>query len=200
MSKILTHAVSLGEEKHHTYAIFVKKTGIYSPIFGSKLESAAKLKKWVYPEVLPNIRRTGSYSLQNYVFSILTEYDLHARIVKYIGQFCLNAIIIPGFSQLQDTSRKRCEAWRKDYKCHEPNFIISKYYNGLCIELKTPRGCGKLSEKQNVVVFDNYDKLTWMISNYMANTQIMWSLHGRRFKNEDNEESQKVFPQNFYVI
>lgn len=44
---------------------FVNESGLYSLIFGSKLESAKQFKKWVTSEVLPAIRRTGSYAVQN---------------------------------------------------------------------------------------------------------------------------------------
>lgn len=41
----------------------INESGLYSLIFGSKLESAKKFKKWVTSEVLPSIRRTGTYQL-----------------------------------------------------------------------------------------------------------------------------------------
>lgn len=44
--------------------LIVNESGLYSLIFGSKLESAKKFKKWVTSEVLPSIRRTGSYGKQ----------------------------------------------------------------------------------------------------------------------------------------
>lgn len=40
----------------------VNESGLYALIFGSKLESAKRFKKWVTSEVLPAIRRTGSYT------------------------------------------------------------------------------------------------------------------------------------------
>lgn len=40
----------------------VNESGVYSLIFGSKLESAKRFKKWVTSEVLPSIRKKGSYS------------------------------------------------------------------------------------------------------------------------------------------
>lgn len=40
----------------------INESGLYSLIFGSKLESAKKFKKWVTSEVLPSIRKTGSYN------------------------------------------------------------------------------------------------------------------------------------------
>ena len=39
----------------------INESGLYSLIFGSKLESAKKFKKWVTKEVLPTIRKTGQY-------------------------------------------------------------------------------------------------------------------------------------------
>lgn len=39
----------------------VNESGMYALIFGSKLESAKKFKKWVTSEVLPSIRKTGGY-------------------------------------------------------------------------------------------------------------------------------------------
>lgn len=39
----------------------ISESGVYSLIFSSKLESAKKFKRWVTAEVLPAIRKTGSY-------------------------------------------------------------------------------------------------------------------------------------------
>lgn len=39
----------------------VNESGLYALIFGSKLESAKRFKKWVTSEVLPAIRRNGRY-------------------------------------------------------------------------------------------------------------------------------------------
>lgn len=39
----------------------VNESGLYALIFGSKLESAKRFKRWVTSEVLPAIRRSGRY-------------------------------------------------------------------------------------------------------------------------------------------
>ena len=39
----------------------INESGLYALIFGSKLESAKRFKHWVTSEVLPSIRKTGSY-------------------------------------------------------------------------------------------------------------------------------------------
>ena len=40
----------------------INESGLYSLIFGSKLETARQFKRWVTNEVLPAIRKTGSYT------------------------------------------------------------------------------------------------------------------------------------------
>lgn len=42
----------------------ISEPGIYNAISGSKKESAKRFRKWVNHEVLPSIRKTGSYSIQ----------------------------------------------------------------------------------------------------------------------------------------
>lgn len=51
---------SLGREQE---TIFINESGLYALIFGSKLESAKRFKHWVTSEVLPAIRKNGSYQL-----------------------------------------------------------------------------------------------------------------------------------------
>ena len=39
----------------------INESGLYALIFGSKLDSAQRFKRWVTAEVLPSIRKTGTY-------------------------------------------------------------------------------------------------------------------------------------------
>lgn len=41
----------------------INESGLYALVFGSKLDSAKKFKKWVTSEVLPAIRKNGSYTM-----------------------------------------------------------------------------------------------------------------------------------------
>ena len=43
----------------------INESGLYSLIFKSKLPQAKEFKRWVTSEVLPSIRKTGTYSLQD---------------------------------------------------------------------------------------------------------------------------------------
>ena len=48
---------------HTQQMLVINEAGLYALIFGSKLESAKRFKKWVTSEVLPTIRKTGSYNM-----------------------------------------------------------------------------------------------------------------------------------------
>jgi anti-repressor protein len=56
---------------------FVNESGLYALIFGSKLESAKQFKKWVTSEVLPTIRKTGTFSAAN-----LSRKELALMVIK----------------------------------------------------------------------------------------------------------------------
>ena len=59
--KGVTNCYTLGGNQNITV---INESGLYSLIFGSKLPSAKKFKHWVTNEILPSIRKNGSYSLQ----------------------------------------------------------------------------------------------------------------------------------------
>ena len=52
---------SIGREQN---PVCINESGLYALIFGSKLESAKRFKHWVTSEVLPEIRKNGSYQKQ----------------------------------------------------------------------------------------------------------------------------------------
>lgn len=56
-------------------AILINESGVYSLIFGSKLDSAKKFKRWVTSEVLPAIRKRGTYSVPDHQSLVLLAYE-----------------------------------------------------------------------------------------------------------------------------
>ena len=51
---------SLGREQ---LPVFINEPGLYSLVFSSKLASAKRFKRWVFSEVLPSLRSTGTYTM-----------------------------------------------------------------------------------------------------------------------------------------
>lgn len=64
----------------------INESGLYSLIFGSKLESATRFKRWVTKEVLPSIRKTGGYqkpaTIAEQIGLLATGYGDHEDRIK----------------------------------------------------------------------------------------------------------------------
>ena len=58
--KLRTQIGYAGQKREVTV---INESGLYALIFGSKLESAERFKHWVTSEVLPTLRKTGSYGM-----------------------------------------------------------------------------------------------------------------------------------------
>lgn len=57
----------------------VNESGLYALIFGSKLESAKRFKRWVTSEVLPAIRKTGHYEVATASNTLSSEEQYEIR-------------------------------------------------------------------------------------------------------------------------
>jgi prophage antirepressor-like protein len=56
-----TEKASLWQGNDYSDKTLINESGLYSLILSSKLEGAKRFKRWVTSEVLPSIRKTGSY-------------------------------------------------------------------------------------------------------------------------------------------
>ncbi len=64
----------------------INESGLYALIFGSKLESAKRFKRWVTAEILPALHKTGIYSIEKKVPALLDIQELTTgdeRILAY---------------------------------------------------------------------------------------------------------------------
>lgn len=57
----------------------INESGLYSLILSSKLPDAKKFKRWVTSEVLPSIRKTGNYSMQQADTLAIQRMEAEAR-------------------------------------------------------------------------------------------------------------------------
>jgi prophage antirepressor-like protein len=68
----------------------INESGIYALVFGSKLESAKRFKHWITSEVLPQIRKTGSYAVAKTPTEMLVlmaqELDKQAKAVLEVKE------------------------------------------------------------------------------------------------------------------
>lgn len=79
-------SADLGEQVYkQSYAMgIINESGLYAAIFGSKLESAKKFKKWVTSEVLPQLRKTGSYGTPKLPQTPMELLELHYEAIKQV--------------------------------------------------------------------------------------------------------------------
>ncbi len=47
-------------------AVLINESGMYALVFNSRLESAKQFKHWVTSEILPTLRKTGTYTMPGY--------------------------------------------------------------------------------------------------------------------------------------
>ena len=67
-------------------ASFVNESGLYSLIFGSKLDSAKTFKKWVTSEVLPAIRKHGVYATPQTIDNLLAAPDNAIKVFQTLKE------------------------------------------------------------------------------------------------------------------
>lgn len=64
----------------------INESGLYSLIFGSKLESAQKFKHWVTSEILPSIRKNGIYATDKVIDDILNNPDFGIELLTKLKE------------------------------------------------------------------------------------------------------------------
>lgn len=74
---------SMGREQYPTW---INESGLYALIFGSKLESAQRFKRWVTSEVLPSIRKHGIYATDNVIDQILDNPDFGIELLTKLKE------------------------------------------------------------------------------------------------------------------
>ena len=141
----------------HPDTVLLYEPGLYQLICGSRLPIAEAFQEWVFEDVLPSIRKTGSYTvpkpkpLEGMQIRLLNETNLHYKVVEFTRRFYPDTIIIAGLGENQDTPGKRIDSKRKGYTKGQPDIILAnprKGFTGFAIELKTPKGCGTVTPEQ----------------------------------------------------
>ena len=195
--------VSRPLKKNEKNTIYINESGMYSLILRSKLEGAKQFKRWVTSEVLPAIRKTGTYSYDmdhtykdKLTFKIETEDDLHTKVVNFIKKRYPTSIFTATLGENQNTAEKRIDSYKKGYLRGSPDIVINnlhKHYTGFVIEFKSPKGTGKLSKDQSKMIkqYDNngfktlvsndYDLIIEELIEYFKDVRIKCKYCSRKF-------------------
>jgi len=188
--------------------IFINESGLYSLIMRSQMELAKPFQKWVTSEVLPTIRKTGTYDIpqpqpapkanmqvldmskihKNKEIVITNENQLHYKVVDYIRTYHPHAKMLAACGEFQETPRQRIEGYNKGYQKGCCDLLIvnkHKLYQGMAIEMKTPKGVGKVSDAQQewlkdthlnghkVLISNDYDEIVDEIAKYFEGVRFV---------------------------
>lgn len=87
--QFIMNEVSNSQNGNLVKTAIINESGLYSLVMSSKLDKAQKFKYWITSEVIPSIRKTGSYNIND---------QFNNRIPKTFGE----ALILAGKAQLEN--------------------------------------------------------------------------------------------------
>ena len=163
---------------------WLTEPGLYQLLGRSKQPAAEGFQRWIYEEVMPSLRKDGSYNTQtrNQQVQLINESDLHYKVVEFVRKRYPDVLIIAGLGELQDSSSKRIDSWRKGYTKGQPDLMLpvrSGRKNGLALELKSPGWQHEASEHQKaflrkleaeswtIVVSNCYEDLLFEVRDFL---------------------------------
>ena len=163
---------------------WLEEPAAYELISQSKRPEAKQFRRWLHEEVLPTLRKTGSYSTptRNNQVQLINEFDLHVKLVEFIRKRYPDVLIIAGLGENQTTSELRIDSWRKGYTKGQPDLLLpirSGRKVGLALELKSPGWHHEASEHQKaflqklemegwqILVTNCYEDLLFEVRDYL---------------------------------
>ena len=129
-------------------------------------------------------------------------------MVQFIRRFYQENLIVASLGESQDTPLKRIKSFKKGYMKGQPDLLIQnipKYYNGMCIEFKTHKYDGEISEHQKemidryedngykCIVSNDYDLIIKEINDYMQDIRIKCKYCKRKFKSKETLKRHQKF-------
>lgn len=85
----------------------INESGLYSLILSSKLETSEQFKHWVTSEVLPSIRKTGSYSI-----SSMSKEEIEVKSKEFrLGAYDRLHALANEYSEKSDTFKQILDAY-----------------------------------------------------------------------------------------
>ena len=113
--------------------VFVNEDGLYDVILDSRKPEAKKFRKWITSEVVPSIRKTGSYSAKpitaltalEQTLTVLKEQDARIRAVE--SEQKNQRSMLEWLNPTQgETPRQKLDRLVKEYATTYPNYATNK--------------------------------------------------------------------------
>lgn len=151
----------------------INEPNLYRLIFRSNKPQAQAFADWVYNEVLPQIRKTGSYGVP-----VLDKTDIRSALYDYFGEVMLNEEMLPKW-------RVMFQRWMKDVIFSEDYFealkkLIIPWVKDAAAEMlgKSIDAYIKAEMDERVkyfvgFVFKNYPKMSQKMKEYLITYGIV---------------------------
>lgn len=136
-------------------AVLLNESGVYALIFSSKLKKAKSFKRWVTSEVLPSIRKTGSYSI-NQTEDVQSRYRSYYDIIASVS----SSVTVTEIAQDYDIQASTLNSLLADFGIqYKENgvWILADEYQGLGY---TIAGQCKATTSTGEVVYVTYTRWT----------------------------------------
>ena len=82
-----THSLCTPTASGNQFITFISEENLYRIVFRSTKPEAINFQNWVFAEVLPTIRKTGSYSARQTAYDELNRLCMQAKTQKAKGSF-----------------------------------------------------------------------------------------------------------------
>jgi len=131
----------------------INESGLYALIFGSKLDSAKRFKHWVTSEVLPTIRKTGTYTVPDMSKELQAIFVLDKRTVEMDKRMDRLEFDVPLYASESDELQKHLKKkvvnllGGKKSNAYNDKSVRQKAFIDAYIQLKREFGDGLNSYK-----------------------------------------------------
>lgn len=162
--------------------LFVNESGLYSLIFGSKLDTAQRFKHWVTSEVLPAIRKNGCYisllqkksaeivSLENYIDQLLPKALYADNVLDSISCYTTTQIAKELGITAQELNRTLCALHIQYYQSGQYLLYADFAHMGLA------KSRTKVENVMCEVTEDGFKH-----GRTYTHTYLVWTERGRKF-------------------
>lgn len=131
----------------------INESGLYALIFGSKLDSAKRFKHWVTSEVLPTIRKTGTYTVPDMSKELQAIFVIDKRTVEMDKRMDRLEFDVPLYASESDELQKHLKKkvvnllGGKKSNAYNDKSVRQKAFIDAYIQLKREFGDGLNSYK-----------------------------------------------------
>lgn len=120
---------------------YINEANMYRLVFGSKLETAEQFQDWVVEEVLPTLRKTGSYSVKSPVDSVVYSENFLERCKALTAileeEEKKKQLAVAKEKEKTMEAHKALSSVKDDYVCLDRRYrntvsAIQEFFKGVC--------------------------------------------------------------------